>query len=572
MVNPRFQGTKRTSLVTLAAAVLAALTCPAVAAPPVPGQGGGRLLGYIQDTRGLPVSGALISVFGKGLRGGILTYSDKTGRVVVPSVPAGAYTLRALSGVEGAAAMQRVTVLPNQDSVFALSLHAVLEDPDSISQSTDDEAASQPARRLRWLVRHKPRSILEDEDYRIPEAQDLDRVRVASGGLLSEALPWLPEMQGSVEWATPRVIGSETSASDSLGTNVGALKLRGRIGDAAEWSLGGLLAESGSASWRMAAEFIVEPGDGHRIETGAGYGDSMLRTATAGGPIDDGSTGAVFVIDRFQRGPVEVSLGARYSYISFLNDGNHVSPQASLTAQAGENTKFRLGYSSQAVTPGGDLLALSTLSVTPVATEINIDPTLRVERVGHLEFAGIRSIGPLELTGFAFTESITDPLLNAYESGRRPVLRVSNGVDAACRGVGLTLARHFGRVADGSVTYSYGRQRGHDALLTGGRARFHDVVARVETAINSTDTRFSGMYRINALGGPGDGPGRSLSTRFDFQLSQGLPFLGSLTRADWDLLVAYRNLLYEAAEGGFLDEIVVKNPPKRVVGGVSVRF
>jgi len=56
------------------------------------------------------------------------------------------------------------------------------------------------------------------------------------------------------------------------------------------------------------------------------------------------------------------------------------------------------------------------------------------------------------------------------------------------------------------------------------------------------------------------------------QLSQGLPFLGSLTRADWDFLVAVRNLFYETSEGALLDEVAVSNPPKRVLGGISVRF
>ena len=66
-------------------------------------------------------------------------------------------------------------------------------------------------------------------------------------------------------------------------------------------------------------------------------------------------------------------------------------------------------------------------------------------------------------------------------------------------------------------------------------------------------------------------PARAHS-RFDVQLSQGLPFLGALTRADWDVLVAVRNLYYEASEGAILDEMAVSNPPKRVLGGIAVRF
>ncbi|MEE8218240.1 MAG: hypothetical protein V3S03_04675, partial [Vicinamibacteria bacterium] len=66
--------------------------------------------------------------------------------------------------------------------------------------------------------------------------------------------------------------------------------------------------------------------------------------------------------------------------------------------------------------------------------------------------------------------------------------------------------------------------------------------------------------------------GLSTTTRFDVQVTQGLPFLQPLTNADWDLLVAVSNLFYEASEGGFLDELAVQDPPTRVVGGISVRF
>ena len=66
--------------------------------------------------------------------------------------------------------------------------------------------------------------------------------------------------------------------------------------------------------------------------------------------------------------------------------------------------------------------------------------------------------------------------------------------------------------------------------------------------------------------------GSATSTRFDVQLTQGLPFLAPLTRADWELLLAVRNMFYEASQAGFLDELAVQDPPTRVVGGISVKF
>jgi hypothetical protein len=64
----------------------------------------------------------------------------------------------------------------------------------------------------------------------------------------------------------------------------------------------------------------------------------------------------------------------------------------------------------------------------------------------------------------------------------------------------------------------------------------------------------------------------TLHSRFDLQVSQTLPFIGGWTRADWDFLVAVRNLYYEPSEGAALDELAVSNPPKRFLGGIAVRF
>ena len=171
-----------------------------------------------------------------------------------------------------------------------------------------------------------------------------------------------------------------------------------------------------------------------------------------------------------------------------------------------------------------------------------------------------------------------DQVLNVYEGGLRP-LEVRNGGHLAARGMGLSVARRFGDSVRGSMTYTFGHSWRDDLtgiespVLAFRQADFHDVAARVETFIEGTDTRVVAFYRVNKMSPEHDGPAASsVSTRFDVQLSQGLPFLGALTRGDWDFLLAVRNLFYDTPEGAFLDEVAVANPPKRVLGGISVRF
>ena len=64
----------RTAAWLLGAAILAG---PASAAEPQPG----TVVGWVEDTHGAPISGALISLFGKGVRGsGLVTFTDSAGR------------------------------------------------------------------------------------------------------------------------------------------------------------------------------------------------------------------------------------------------------------------------------------------------------------------------------------------------------------------------------------------------------------------------------------------------------------------------------------------------------------
>jgi hypothetical protein len=187
--------------------------------------------------------------------------------------------------------------------------------------------------------------------------------------------------------------------------------------------------------------------------------------------------------------------------------------------------------------------------------------------------------GGLTVAAHTFYEAVSDQLVNQFATGRPPhSLRVSNGSWLSARGMGVTVSRRFGDVVHGSMTYTYGHGWRHDlgAQSTSVAFRdgdFHDLAARFETFLEGTDTRLVAFCRLNRLAGDLEHTASAVTnTRFDVQLSQGLPFLGALTRADWDVLVAVRNLFYEASEGGALDEMAVAHPPKRVLGGISVRF
>jgi hypothetical protein len=87
-------------------------------------------------------------------------------------------------------------------------------------------------------------------------------------------------------------------------------------------------------------------------------------------------------------------------------------------------------------------------------------------------------------------------------------------------------------------------------------------------------TRVFVLYKLNNAYARGDEsqtrPG--LDGRWDVQVIQGLPFM-NFSSAQWEMLVAVRNLFRESfSETSVYDELLVVRPPKRLVGGITVRF
>ena len=550
----------------------------------------GGLLGWVQDVRGTPVAGAVVSLFGKGVgAAGLVTLSDSSGRFSLPSLPAGSYTLRALRAGEGASPVRRVTVLPNHDSEFTVSLTHAAEAAAAAAAagSAPAEATDEPRgvdtvtnrRELEWLLRHKRRSVLEDGSP-APQTEGAEAPRTAS---LSSMLPLLG---GSLELVThPDSLGlTDPFLDDGPAASLSALRLQGRLSDASSWSLGGLVSESGSTSWRMAAEFVLDAGE-HEIRAGSGYGTRMLRQPVQIQNTRDERVGAIFVQDRWEvSDDLTATLSGRFSHVGFLQRTNYLDPSVTLELRPAPGAVLQATASRRTLAPGGDLLTLSTLATAPSIAMAKLEDHLRAERAQRVEVAMEEKVGAAtSVRGLTFFEDVHDHLGNTFaRSGSESALRIFNAGRMTAHGLGLTLTRRFGGAVNGSVTYVYGHgSRPRDGLtavqasayrvLAFDEADFHDVVARVETVVAGSDTRLSAFYRINSLVPQGEE--RTLvSTRFDVQLSQGLPFLGSLTHADWDLLIAVRNLYYEADEGAMLDEVAVVNPPTRVLGGIAVRF
>ncbi len=559
--------------------VVAASALLGAAVPTLADEGG--LVGWVESTRGVPLAGAIVSVFGKTIRGGsLVTLSDSEGQFMLPSLPPGSYTLRAVGVGHEPSAAQHITVVANRESLFTFNLRPVGEKLDAAAEAAAEEEAR---REWRWLMRHKRRSVLEttaqegdgssgpaapkaslDPKTRTPTVDDL--------GLVA----------GNVELvATSKAASAASDSSTALPGGVGALHLQGRLTDGVSWNLGGLVTENEGRSWRTAAQFVIDPGAGHTLEAGAGYGSGELLVAQ-NLLQPERAMGGLFLKDHWKISDhLAANAGARYTYVGFLPDSHHADAVLEIELHGSPQTVVRGSLVTRTLVPGGDLLTLSTLASSPAITWARFDDDLRPSRSLRAELGIDRTLGAsAQLRARVFDEGTRDLLVTTFDDGT-PFVR--NAGDAQARGFALSVGRRFAKIADGSLTYTFGRARRSGGLFAAPvtsfeEADFHDLVARLETVFEWTDTRVVAYYRVNGLvdhrtpAEPSGAHSAATATRFDVQLKQGLPFLQPLTRADWELLFAVRNMFYEASEGGFLDELAVQDPPTRLVGGISVRF
>lgn len=538
----------------------------------------GGVLGWVEDTHGAPVSGAVISLFRGGSGGaGLVTLSDSAGRFFLPSLPAGSYTLRALRTGHGPAPMRQVVVLPNQDATFTVSL-TPLGDAVARTSAVKARSAEEVERETKWMLRHKRRSVLEARGQQTEQEGD----QPEQARLLAS---FLPDLDGTVEVvASPSAMGVGPEDDREPGS-LSVVRLKGRIAESGRWTLGGVMAERESTTWRMAAEFVLEPMEGHEMRAASGYGSRYVRAQEITGEgLHDRGVGTLAVADRWQIADgVTATVGGRFSYIGFLGDTNHFDPSATLEIEGADNTTFRGSVHARTVAPGGDILTLETLASAPAMNFAVLGPGLQAERFTRYELGLDQQLGNTMIGAFTYFEVVRDQLANVFEGAQdERALRIFNGGNAATGAVGLSVGRGFGDSVRGSMSYTYGRSwrdmtrpdvQGELAALGFGDGNFHDLAARVETNFEGTDTRVVAYYRLNRMMPDVEEPTlEHTHRRFDVQLSQRLPFLGAVTRADWNFLLAVRNLFYETSEGALMDEVAVVNPPKRVLGGISVRF
>jgi hypothetical protein len=578
----------------------------------------GELRGVVQDNRGASLSGAVVSALGSTTA---FAVSDREGRFVFRNLPYGPYLLRAhLQGylpararivqVNGGRTTWTLALAPfdgeGAPSILAAGVGGADDGatpPEAVTEDHDhDEVA--------WRLRHLKRSVLKDQrgrgiDGDNPFLDDpLTNIARAVGSpvrLASALFADLP-LSGQINLLTTTSFNRPQDLfSINAGTPQGVayVSLVAPTADG-EWTIRGTLTQGDVSSWIVAGSYARRLSADHRYEAGLSYSTQRYLggNSAALSAVRDGArnVGSMYAFDDWSLGSrVHVGYGAKFASYDYLTvDRNLFSPRASVSVRpfGDDPTRIHAAVSHREIAPGAE-------EFIPPATGLWLPPErtfsplgrvgFRPERLDHFEVGAEREWADgITLGVRAFRQSIDDQIVTLFgaAAGINATLGhyvVGSVGDVQARGWGASLSRDLGDRLRTSIDYMQSETERVSASPSERRLgslapavlrdeeTIRTVTASAQSIVPVTLTRVLVMYRVsNAFADAATAP--AAGARFDVQVNQALPFL-KFTKAQWEMLVAVRNMFREDLfDGSVYDELLVVHPPKRVLGGVTVRF
>jgi len=581
------------------------------------------LHGLVQDEHGQPLSGAIVSALGST---SAFAISDADGRFTLRELPPGPYLVRAhlQEYVPSRGRIVQVNADSRNTSTIALTRRADASTPPPVVAATiapvDAPIASEtehPHDEVAWRMRHAKRSVLKDADQAIAELGARGAFADSVGGL-SRAVGTPARFASSLfeDFAISGQFNLLTTTSferpqDLFLMNADvpksvafvSLEAPGARGD---WTMRGTMTEGDLASWILAGSYTRHTPAAHAYEAGVSYGTQRYLggNGDALAAMRDGSrnVGSMYAFDSWTIArPVRVGYGAKYARYDYLTDRGLWSPRASIAVQpsAHDSLTLRATVSHREVAPGAEEFLPPTVGLW-LPPERTFSPvghgTFRDERHDQVEIGMERTWPGAIVVGVrVFDQRVDNQLVTLFGIGLADAAESPSGIghyevgsaggyDA--RGWGVTVSRSVSDRLRASVDYSQAEatwnRRSPDAEVLAvlvpsvlrSDDRVYDLTASVESVVPTTSTRVFVVYKLNAaLAASEPLPALATSrTRFDVQVNQSLPFL-NFTNAKWEMLVAVTNVFKEdLGETSIYDEALVVRPPKRVLGGVTVKF
>lgn len=574
-----------------------------------------QISGVVATQEGHPLPGALVSVFdAEGGNDAQFAVTDEQGRFEVGDTGPGLYSLRAY--LAGFLPSPRAQILVRSGASIAdtllIQMAAATAAPGSGSLSE-----------LRWLLQRGRRNALKEQRPGLDPA-DLQELRFADQWQDRPRFPALGAIEG--EFGFFAASGSSLGLAESRGADSGIAYTRFELPQAARgrWEAEARLMESAFASWAMNLSYEMEEFDDHAFAAGLGYQRHLYREvggfrppaapilplASLAGfdPLQDPQAawdGAVWVADDAQIGRARVSTGLTYRRFSYLEGHRGLAPRAVLEFEATPSVTVRGGVAVRVDGPIGEDSGL--LSRVAHADLLALDPgwfrSLAAQRTTRYQAgAEVRLDEHFFVGARVFREDNSDQLVRAFESG--PVgggrFDVTNAGDTRGEGFALDWIRDLAPVTNRfdvgarvSWVVAVVRDRtdsgeappipglaeitAGSGLLLADRAVLNDLSAEVVAVARPSGTRLNAAARW--IRHPGIHPvavaslnGDQYTTRFDVELIQLIPF-ADWSGTEWELSFAVRDLFFRDLSGrSLLDELAVARAPRRIVGGLAVRF
>ena len=455
-----------------------------------------------------------------------------------------------------------------------------------------------------------------------------DRTRVGES-LLASLTGGLP-LAGQVQFLT-RASFAAPSPQPALGSMPGQVAYVAvtPTGDGdADWAVRGTvdMTTSDAASWAVAGWYAVAPHDDHNVQVSMSYSRqaaaggadesrfnarSLAAAANiverAAGRLADRQVGRIAAIDTWEVSPLMlVDYGAELARYGYLQDGRLFSPRAAVTLSPLAGSRVRVALSQRMTAPGAEqfLPPLDGFWLPPERTFTSLSgfDDLQAERTRQVEVGVEHDLGDRAVVGVRrFRQDVDSQLVTLFApglhvpSGTLPApgghyyLASAHGV--ATDGWGVSYRHRLPGLVTGEVDYRIVRAvwspadpvgaaaltltgGGGTGLLRTGAERVHDVTTTLEAEVPRTATRIVARCRVSSgfTRADADAVTAGVDARFDVRVTQTLPF-SPIEGSQWELLVAFRSLFHEQADGASIyDELLVVDPPRQFVGGLVVHF
>ncbi|HET9834360.1 MAG TPA: TonB-dependent receptor [Vicinamibacterales bacterium] len=521
--------------------------------------------------------------------------------------------------------LRRVTALattPSTPPIVPASLGPLPAADPVTTKSDDAPSTSSPGTStvhdpndMTWRLAHARRSILKDIDQAIIASNTSSGVNgFAPPRTFSHAVESSARVASNFFTDTPffgQLNILTTSSFDTpqdlfaarafLARSVANMLVGAPAGDA-DWTIRGAVTQGDIASWVLSGDYVTRTPGRHRYDVGMSYSTQRYDGGNLAAlkSLTDGSrnVGVLRAFDTLALTPaVLVTYGARYARYDYLESSSLLSPRVGLTLVPAEHLRIHALVSRSALAPGAEEFVQPDTGIwlPPQRTFSALDDRLPLvaEQTTHVEAGLERDLGRgATVSVRGFHQHADDQLVTLFgvnQPGVPPASLghyfVANSGAMDTTGYSAGLRAVVASRVRGSVEYTFARATFAPAenvayllMMSPSSVRVgdegvHDVSASVEAVVPETSTRLMVLYRVsNGFAGRDLASRAGVDGRFDVQVRQSLPFLDFST-AKWEMLISVRNFFHDVtSDQSIYDELLVVHPPKRVVGGLTLRF